>query len=253
MPNETKESTTSNGEISNVDPLPPPNMDYLTRKPCVPLKWTPTNKCSGFVMEDNTVVFIGTRKYEDAIQQSFLDSLRGGEGNLDDYLAPMCVGELGALKEDHKPTDETMPAALSESTRKTSIRSLSDSENTVLSKLSSSVDHKVREARKLDSLTDCSYVRRPSSNDASSSSDDEELPRVQVTGRSAPAGEQPRTIGTWRIGSGEVAKPETDNTGAWQTMCSSSSGAVRCDEGSEYTPHRCPICNVSLPLRYTEY
>lgn len=64
-------------EQSNCPPLPPPDLDYLTRKPHVPLKWTPPNAYSSFVLEDNTVCYIGAGHRDEAVRSSFIDMLLG--------------------------------------------------------------------------------------------------------------------------------------------------------------------------------
>lgn len=276
MSDETEETTAvlqmSEGGVDKVDLLPPPNMNYLTRKSWVPLKWTRSNTCSGFVLEDNTVVFIGTRKYEDAIRQSFLDSLRGCEGDLDDYIESTCAG---ALKEECSPEtviDETMPVVLPKSTTRISTRLLNDSDTAVLpksiprtstillndsdtalpSKQLSLVDHKVKDVHRLDPVGDSPYMRISSDKDLSSSSEDEDLPRVKVTGRPVPVQQQHEGTGSGNLCSRAMVETESGNTGLRQTMSNTSSSgeAAKCEGSSEFTLLKCPICNISLPLRY---
>lgn len=57
-------------------------MEYLTRKPRLPLKWTPRSEYSSHVVDDdtNTVFFIGTSYgCEQDIRTDFMASLEGGQ------------------------------------------------------------------------------------------------------------------------------------------------------------------------------
>lgn len=235
----------SGSEFNNVDTLPPPNMDYLTRKPLIPLKWSRTNTCSGFVLEDNTVMFIGTRKCEEAIRQSFLHYLRGGEGDLDDYLESVRAGNSNALKEECNSeivTDEIQSAFLM---KKNKERLLSDSE------LPSLPSGEANETCKLNPVGADSATRKTSYSNASSSSDEDDLPRVQVTGRSVPA--ETSSNYAWKTSSRTELQSEPGNPGARKTMSSScSSESISCEGSSEHPLLKCPICNVSLPSRYNK-
>ena len=229
----------SGSEVCNENPLPPPNMDYLTRKQWVPLKWSQTNICSGFVLEDNTVVFIGTRKCEKTIRQSFLHHLRRGEGDLDDSLESLCADNSNAMKAECNPetfTDE-IQTAFPTKNEESSIILLSDSESP---SLPSSIENKTCESTPERTHP---AMRNLSDSDASSDSDIDDLPRVQVTGLPIPTGAG--SSNAWKTSDRAELQSETGNT--WQKM--SGRGATSCEGSCEPSLLKCPICNISLPLR----
>ena len=233
----------SDSEMNSVKPLPPPNMDYLARKPWVPLKWSPTNKCSGIVLEDNTVVLIGTRKCEGAVRQSFLNYLRGDEGDLDDYLENIKTANTCPIEEQRNAeivTKDIHTAVSMKSIEECSVRSLNTSGSSKFPSLHSVAENKAHE---LELVGSQSAMRKRSASNLSSSSDDDDLPRVQVTRRSDFAGKQIRGD-AWE-GQNKV-EPEAVNIGIRPTMSGSGRGA----EGGGHPLLKCPICNVSLPHRY---
>ena len=158
--------------------LPAPDMEYLTKRP-VPFKWTPPHKYSAFMLEDNTAVFVGTRHCEEAIKKSFLDSL--------------------LLEEDGDSGSDLVTArGESESTKaECSSELLTRSEpSTSRSAVDADLHARDEPPQPPDQLTETVYdtsmdtellrdpqVLKDFMDDSDFSSDDSDVPRVNVTGR----------------------------------------------------------------------
>ena len=310
----------SDCKVKNGGQLPPPNMEYFIRKRMTPLKWTRPYNFSGFVLEDNSVVFIGTKKYEETLRRSFLNYLQGGTEDVDDFVA------RNFSKEKEKAEEAEVGGIVKANTKDVAQQKLENFKNTptmvtvtnataagditttitaapVADKAGSSFDgedggfsHSVRTEPSIEILEVDNYItftQRAQEVDVginetsqatseqpasyfylSSSSDDEELPKVQVTGRSMlPLKQLHKVAGTSdsrRYDKEHVVKEhvvkehvvkehvvvsgEDPNRTSQVTSGVSEGGAVVSDSSLQTgLPEECPICGVVFPPGYVRH
>jgi len=231
-------------------------MKYYAKKLLPPFKWTPPYSFSGFRLKDNSVVLIGTNRYDGILQQSFFNYLKGSEEDVYDFLhRKMCSDreQSGKIKfADHEPISDRLWCS--------SKRPTSSDDFTVNKK--SRVGFDIGIVGKLDRKKLLPYQceaedtsKKPEVMSASlkkhhlfdlvhpdrdhylSSSSDEDLPRVQITRRKVVPVEQ-RQDETEGCDPPKAVK--SDDTGG-------SSGNIIATSVSTEIPNQCPICGIDFP------
>ena len=141
------------------------------RQPWTPLEWTPPNSCSAFLLEDNTAVFIGTRKYETALRQDFLKKLLLSKGassnNNGDTPRAVC-----ADKDDTVMTS----AILKRGSHDIALTSKSDLRHSTFDNISGEYSH-------VNDIEDIKLDIKQLEDPIYSSSDDSDLPEITITGK----------------------------------------------------------------------
>ncbi len=187
----------------------------------IPLQLSRPYSFSGFLSEGCSVVLIGTVKYDSILKQSFLNYLKGSKEDADDFV----TRELSNYKQS------------------TQLRNMAQSSSSIIDSSTSNMElnseHCHENARKQSLLIDdhegiaeeISRVEHidmlPTSYYYISSSSDEELPRVQVTGRSN------RNIAA-EAASSEKTRPQHVQNNSLEMD----------------VPKQCPICGMIFPVRY---
>ncbi len=163
--------------------LPPPDRTYLSRQPKIPLKWTSTDKCSGLVLGDNTVYFIGTRNCEEEIRKRFLNFLEGKdeeEERVPPHPPPPPPERSDGREIFEKPSISNInqiPSSSNAPRRNTHELDYSP-EDELESYQMKSYEADIEILKEPQALSNFMY-------DSDSSSDDD-LPRVNIHGRSIP-------------------------------------------------------------------
>lgn len=216
-----KEKNPKLDKTSGNSRLPPPNMSYLTRRPRFPLKWTPPNSCSGFILSDNSVVFVGTGRYtKEALQKSFLDFMSGKDDE-----------DTDSTDSDHQMEDSHTSTAIQEdATAVVTSSSGSDSH------IESIPDTRISdELLGLEVLQDPQTLREFSQDDIS--------PPLKVVSKSKNV--QEMEVGT-SSSSDDADLPEVDVT-AGKRRDPSSFSEENLTGGNMLVTEQCPVCSTIFP------